>query len=452
MNWEDWIEVNRKQIEHIVGYEENFVRSILAKIPEINPEDVTAQFHFRDSNGGNRYIDFMIVNESKGYRLPIELDGYWKVTSYHDFNDMLERQNDLVQIYGVLLRYTNNKMNKQPEQVVGEIRKTLELQSKNQLSQKMLEKQEQQRIDEYQQELNHLKDELTQQQATHKQSSSTITKSEIASIQTAIADLQSKIEQNNAPKEVEVVRREPSIVETSKEPIKTRVTANQMLIAGSAGLIIVALGANAFFNKNENTNLETTDSSSLSLSSNINEEDESEVINTEFMETTPSIQNTVSAETDSTVEESRNRQTNTVAVEERYPEKTYENTAQAPAAIKKERENVEVYQPAFDEAPSNNYEAAVSNTVPAAQAYQYIGDYRVVCGHVSQVTEFSKGKYLNLGATYPNQDVTIVVWDSDMGNFDNLGQYEGRELCVQGTVSSYKGTPQVKLSSMNQVK
>lgn len=96
MNWEQWIAENRKQIEHVVGYEENFVRSILAKIPEINPEDVTAQFHFTDSNGGNRYIDFMIVNEVKGYRLPIELNGYWKVTNYHDFNDMLERQNDLV--------------------------------------------------------------------------------------------------------------------------------------------------------------------------------------------------------------------------------------------------------------------------------------------------------------------------------------------------------------------
>ena len=41
MNWEQWIAENRKQIEHVVGYEENFVRSILAKIPEINPEDVS---------------------------------------------------------------------------------------------------------------------------------------------------------------------------------------------------------------------------------------------------------------------------------------------------------------------------------------------------------------------------------------------------------------------------
>ena len=89
MNWEQWIAENRKRIEHVVGYEENFVKSILAKISGISPEDVTAKFHFTDSNGSNRYIDFMIVNEAKGYRLPIELDGYRKVTNYHDFNDML---------------------------------------------------------------------------------------------------------------------------------------------------------------------------------------------------------------------------------------------------------------------------------------------------------------------------------------------------------------------------
>ena len=127
-------------------------------------------------------------------------------------------------------------MNQQPDKIVREIRKTLELQGKNQLSQEMLEKQEQQRVAEYQQELNQLKDELIQQQETHMQSSSTITKSEIASIQATIAALQSKIEQNNTPAKVEVAR-DNIAVKHSKEPVKTKVTANQMLVAGSAGLV-----------------------------------------------------------------------------------------------------------------------------------------------------------------------------------------------------------------------
>jgi very-short-patch-repair endonuclease len=421
MNWDEWIAENRKQIEHIAGYEENFVRTILAKIPEIRPEDVTAQFHFNDSNGGNRYIDFMILNKSKGYQLPIELDGYWKVNSYRDFNDMLERQNALLNIYGVLLRYTNNKMNQEPEQIVSEIRKTLELQSKNQLSQTMLERQNQQRVDEYQQELNKLKKELTQQKASDNQSSSTISSSEIASIQAAIADIQSKIERNDTPR-IQEITHETSYVATPKEPTKTKITGTQMLIAGSAGLVIVALGANAFFSKNnDNAAIASVDEPSSLVYGVDEEQNNSDSINT-VEDTTPK------------------------------PEPVFQDIAPPAATVKKEPEKVDVYQPSSNQAQNNqSYEAAVSNTVPAAQAYKHIGDYRVVCGYVAQVKGFSKGKYLNLGTSYPNQDITVVVWNSDMGNFDNLDQYEGREICVQGTVSSYKGTPQIKLSSMNQL-
>ncbi|MBP2280623.1 very-short-patch-repair endonuclease [Psychrobacter sp. PL19] len=451
MNWDEWIAANRKQIEHIAGYEENFVRTILAKIPEIRPEDVTAQFHFNDSNGGNRYIDFMISNKSKGYQLPIELDGYWKVNNYRDFNDMLERQNDLMAIYGVLLRYTNNKMNHEPDKVVIEIRKTLELQSKNQLSQKMLQTQSQQRVDQYQQELNQLKNELTQQKATHNQSSSTITGSEIASIQAAIVELQANINQNNSAK-VQNIPSEPIIVSKPKEPAKTNITGHQMLIAGSVGLIIVALGANAFFSKsNDNVPIALVDEPSSLVYEAENEQGNSD--------TSYSINDDAQA---STNYDDVNTSAAVVAAQSNVNTPTFEDTPVEPvlqnipsppvAVIKREAEKVDVYQPPSNQAQNNqSYEAAVSNTVPAAQAYKHIGDYRVVCGYVAQVTGFSKGKYLNLGTSYPNQDATIVVWNSDMSNFDNVDKYEGREICVQGTVSSYKGTPQIKLSSMNQL-
>jgi len=450
MNWDEWIAENRKQIEHVAGYEENFVRTILAKIPEIRPEDVTAQYHFRDSNGGNRYIDFMISNQSKGYQLPIELDGYWKVNNYRDFNDMLERQNDLMAIYGVLLRYTNNKMNHEPDKVVVEIRKTLELQSKNQLSQKTVEKQNQQRVDEYQQELNQLKSELTQQKANHNQSSSTITGSEIASIQAAIAELQANINQNNAPK-VQHIPSEPVIVSKPKEPTKTKITGNQLLIVGSAGLVIVALGANAFFNK-------SNDSAPMSLvgesSSLVYEADDgqSNSSSNSIADNAKASMSSAAVNTNDAVVDAQNTNTDTPSFEDTPTEPVFQDIPPPAAIVKREAEKVDVYQPPSNQAQNNqSYEAAVSNTVPAAQAYKHIGDYRVVCGYVAQVKGFSKGKYLNLGTSYPNQDVTVVVWNSDMGNFDNLDQYEGRDICVQGTVSSYKGTPQIKLSSMNQL-
>lgn len=451
MNWDEWIAENRKQIEHVAGYEENFVRTILARIPEIRPEDVTAQYHFRDSNGGNRYIDFMISNQSKGYQLPIELDGYWKVNNYRDFNDMLERQNDLMVIYGVLLRYTNNKMNQEPDKIVIEIRKTLELQSKNQLSRKIVEKQNQQRVNQYQQELNQLKNELTQQRATHNQSSSTITGSEIASIQAAIAELQANINQNNAP-QVQHIPSEPIIVNKSKEPTKTKITGNQLLIAGSAGLVIVALGANAFFNKNnDNVAMESVDEPSPLVYDTDDEQSSIDSGNT-IADNAQASTSSDAVKTSKAVIATQNSNTNAPSFEDTSTEPVFQNISPPAATVKREAEKVDVYQPPSNQAQnSQSYEAAISNTVPAAQAYKHIGDYRVVCGYVAQVKGFSKGKYLNLGTSYPNQDVTVVVWNSDMSNFDSLDQYEGRDICVQGTISSYKGTPQIELSSMNQL-
>lgn len=430
MNWDEWIAENRKKIEHIAGYEENFVRTILTKIPEIRPEDVTAQYHFRDSNGGNRYIDFMISNQSKGYQLPIELDGYWKVNNYRDFNDMLERQNDLMAIYGVLLRYTNNKMNHEPDKVVIEIRKTLELQSKNQLSQKTAEKQNQQRVDEYQQELNHLKNELNQQKATHNQSSSTITGSEIASIQAAIAELQENIRRNDTPSPPVVPVPKMITTTTPKSSIKTKTTSNQMLITASVGLVIVAIGANVFFSKND------TDDS-ISLVSQQNNQ-----ANTPVSVVPDYLNNDLDADAlkYNDVRRSTPNSNPQVSQEE---EIVVNNIPPQPVRN-------ETPEPIKEPAP-HSYEAAISTTVPASSSYKHIGDYRVVCGHVAQIKEFSKGQYLNLGTSYPNQDMTVVVWNSDIANFDNVFQYEGRELCVKGSISSYNGSPQMVLSSTSQI-
>ena len=86
------------------------------------------------------------------------------------------------------------------------------------------------------------------------------------------------------------------------------------------------------------------------------------------------------------------------------------------------------------------------------EARNNIGAYKVVCGNIAQVKSFSKGTYLNFGASYPKQEATIVVWDSDKGNFGDLDQYEGESMCVEGSIDTYKGIPQIKLASANKIK
>ena len=134
--WSSWKKRYAEQIKHVVGFEEKFVDLVLSKISGIQPSDVIPQFNFKDRKGSNRYVDFMIINEEKNYKLPIELDGYSKMVGngnqYHKFNDFLERQNAMIQEFGLVLRYTNKKMLNESREIINEIQNTLKMQEQKQ--------------------------------------------------------------------------------------------------------------------------------------------------------------------------------------------------------------------------------------------------------------------------------------------------------------------------------
>ncbi|MBP9786819.1 MAG: hypothetical protein KBC72_04445 [Acinetobacter sp.] len=128
--WEQWISINKPKLIHVANFEERFVREILARIPEITPNDVTAQYHFQFPNGSNGYIDFCIKNDSKGYFVSIELDGAWKANA-SDFAALLERQNVMMASrIGSLLRFANSTWLGKSDQTIQTIRKVLEDQHK----------------------------------------------------------------------------------------------------------------------------------------------------------------------------------------------------------------------------------------------------------------------------------------------------------------------------------
>ena len=128
--WEQWISINKPKLIHVANFEERFVREILARIPEITPNDVTAQYHFQFPNGSNGYIDFCIKNDSKGYFVSIELDGAWKASA-QDFAALLERQNVLMASHiGTLLRFANSTWLGKSGQTIQSIRKVLAEQHK----------------------------------------------------------------------------------------------------------------------------------------------------------------------------------------------------------------------------------------------------------------------------------------------------------------------------------
>lgn len=139
-NWQQWKYHYRKELWHPVGYEEQFVDMVLTQITIITPSDIIPQWHFVDEMGGNRYVDFVIINEAKGYNLAIELDGLTKLQDgvgnldYRKYGDLWLRQNDLMGKVGMLLRFTNQQMKYQTQWVIDRVVNALNQQSHQHIS------------------------------------------------------------------------------------------------------------------------------------------------------------------------------------------------------------------------------------------------------------------------------------------------------------------------------
>lgn len=121
MTWSEWLEKHKVLLnQHPADYEREFVLRVLSKVSSITPDMVVPQFNFKDHNGKNRYIDFMVVVGKDTY-LAIELDGKAKFDNYNIFDDTMMRQNDLIKQFNHLLRFTNNQMLNETNWVIDSI-------------------------------------------------------------------------------------------------------------------------------------------------------------------------------------------------------------------------------------------------------------------------------------------------------------------------------------------
>ena len=121
MTWSEWLEKHKVLLDqHPADYEREFVLKVLSKVSSITPDMIVPQFNFKDHNGKNRYIDFMVVVGKDTY-LAIELDGKAKFDNYNIFDDTMMRQNDLIKQFNHLLRFTNNQMLNETSWVIDSI-------------------------------------------------------------------------------------------------------------------------------------------------------------------------------------------------------------------------------------------------------------------------------------------------------------------------------------------
>ena len=82
--------------------------------------------------------------------------------------------------------------------------------------------------------------------------------------------------------------------------------------------------------------------------------------------------------------------------------------------------------------------------ISVADAEKYIGKKEMVCSMVYDVKELSHINFLDVGANFPNNPLTVVVFSRDKGNFkDGLEVYDNKNICVTGTIKEYKGKPEI---------
>lgn len=74
---------------------------------------------------------------------------------------------------------------------------------------------------------------------------------------------------------------------------------------------------------------------------------------------------------------------------------------------------------------------------------KHIGDSVTLCGQVVDMRYFETSKnqptFLNIGAKYPNQKITVVIWGETRKLFTgNIEDLKDKEICITGRIILYK--------------
>src|SRR5262249_26351548 len=114
-----------------------------------------------------------------------------------------------------------------------------------------------------------------------------------------------------------------------------------------------------------------------------------------------------------------------------------------------------VYIPLFVQA-STPTPIATDQTLTASQAKDHVGEKATVCGVVASTRYAAQSKgaptFVNLDKPYPNQVFTILVWGEDLPKFSGKPtSWNGKKVCATGTISSYRGIPEIVAKSPDQI-
>ncbi len=96
-------------------------------------------------------------------------------------------------------------------------------------------------------------------------------------------------------------------------------------------------------------------------------------------------------------------------------------------------------------------------SISAAEARNHVGEKATVCGNVASAHYAARSRgnptFINLDKPYPNQIFTVLIWGSDRPKFgDPEERYGSKHICVTGTITEYRGVPEVTAYEPSQVR
>lgn len=109
-------------------------------------------------------------------------------------------------------------------------------------------------------------------------------------------------------------------------------------------------------------------------------------------------------------------------------------------------------KPAVKDSPS----VGIKVVYTPDEAVRHIGEEATVCGKVYGVKHVTKGSgptFINMGAAYPENPFTAVIFGDDRKDFSYRPEdaLDGRTICVTGRVKEYKGKTEIIVNTEAQI-
>jgi len=85
------------------------------------------------------------------------------------------------------------------------------------------------------------------------------------------------------------------------------------------------------------------------------------------------------------------------------------------------------------------------------QAQNHIGENIEVCGKIKEIYHHKNGHiFLDLDGKYPNQKMTLIIWNDYKNNFNNIN-FKNKYICVKGFIKTYKDKIEMFLENKSQI-